>query len=111
MPLIIFWFDAPHVGLALATSMSAWLQAWMLNRKLRKAGVYQPTVGWWWFGLRVLLAVTAMSILLWVLLAPQPQWLAWNAWTRVWQLLLLVVAGAVGYLVALLVQGIRPWRL
>jgi putative peptidoglycan lipid II flippase len=111
MPLIIYWFDAPHVGLALATSMSAWLQAWMLNHRLRKEGVYRPDSGWWSFGLRILLAVVAMSVLLWWLMAPLPHWLEWDAWTRIWQLAWLVVSGAVGYLVVLLGLGVRPWRL
>src|SRR5690606_22215910 len=39
--LMLVW-HLRHVGLALATAMSAWLNAALLYRGLKQAGVYQP---------------------------------------------------------------------
>ena len=110
-PLIWFWSDAPHTGLALATSMSAWLQAWLLNRRLRSAGIYRPGAGWATFVLRVLLAVVAMGLVIYHLDADAATWLGWDVWARIRHLLALVLAGVLSYPLFLLMLGIRPWRL
>ncbi|MDM4770829.1 murein biosynthesis integral membrane protein MurJ [Solimonas sp. SE-A11] len=57
-------FEAPHAGLALATSLSAWINATLLFRRLRKDGIYRPRAGWRSFGLRLFAANGAMAALL-----------------------------------------------
>jgi len=57
-----------YVGLALATSMSGALNAWLLYQGLKKANIYQLsrhtllTIG------RALMAATAMAAMIWYLL-------------------------------------------
>ncbi|HAN28374.1 MAG TPA: murein biosynthesis integral membrane protein MurJ, partial [Haliea salexigens] len=66
---LMFWFDAGHVGLALATSVAAYLNAGLLLRGLLRAGVMQLQPGWGAYAGRLLLATAAMVGAL-VLLSP-----------------------------------------
>ncbi|MDH4015570.1 MAG: murein biosynthesis integral membrane protein MurJ, partial [Chromatiales bacterium] len=63
-------FSAPHAGLALATALAAALNAILLYRGLRKAGVYRPGDGWSWLVVRVGVASAAMALVLWQLAGP-----------------------------------------
>ena len=104
--LILIW-PLAHVGLALATSMSALLNAGLLWWGLRKAGIYQAQPGWPMFLVRLLLACAAMAaIVLW--LAPGTQeWFDWGWQRKAVEMTILVVAGIAAYLVALIVAGLR----
>lgn len=96
-----------HVGLALATSLSAYMNAGLLLRGLRRDEVLHWQPGWGLFALRLLLANGGM---LWVLLwlsQPTALWLEWNMATRVVELLQLVVGGGLVYLLLLLLSGLR----
>jgi putative peptidoglycan lipid II flippase len=97
-----------HAGLALATSMSAWLNALLLWRGLRKAGVYHPGAGWLGLSVRVLTALTVMSLAIWLVRGEPVVWGELDAWERVFRLLSLIGAGAGGYLVTLFALGLRP---
>ena len=57
-------YIAPHAGLALSTSLASFINAWLLYRELRKAGVYSPTEGWTKLLLRVMFANLVMGGLL-----------------------------------------------
>ncbi len=101
-------YPARHAGLALATSIAALLNAWLLYRGLRRAAVLSHGPGWPALWARVLLANAAMwAILLW-LRRPLEWWLATGAGDRVAWLAVSVAAGAVCYFLALLVVGLRP---
>ena len=56
-----------HAGLALATSLAAFVQAGLLFFFLRKKGVYQPEQGWGRFLFQITFASLAMSLLLFAL--------------------------------------------
>ena len=104
--MLVFWLK--HVGLALATAMSAFLNAGLLFMGLRKAGVFKPEAGWWLYGVQLLAANAAMAgVLLWMEGDVQ-QWLDWSLWQRASQMGLTIVAGLLVYVVTLLVAGIRP---
>ncbi|UAW99035.1 murein biosynthesis integral membrane protein MurJ [Halopseudomonas nanhaiensis] len=104
--LILIW-PLAHVGLALATSMSALLNAGLLWWGLRKAGIYEAQPGWPVFILRLVLACAAMAaIVLW--LAPGvSEWFDWGWQQKALEMTILVVAGIGAYLAALLVAGLR----
>ena len=104
---VIFVFPLAHAGLALATSLSAFLNAYLLYRGLRKDGIYQPGSHWGLLLFRILCASSAMIAVLWFLCADNAQWLAWPAWERVWRLGMLVFAGAAAYFAVLLALGER----
>jgi putative peptidoglycan lipid II flippase len=100
-----------HAGLALATSLSSYLNAFMLYRGLRREGVMEPQPGWGSFALKMLLANGAMVAFLWLLMGPYEQWLQWTTLQRSWHLAGLVAGGAGVYLGVLLLAGLRPRHL
>ncbi len=97
-----------HVGLALATSLAAWLNAGLLLRGLLRVQVLVFQPGWGRFLLRLLGATLAMAAALWLLMPDTADWQAWNWWQRAVELALLVAAGLASYLVCQLLLGTRP---
>jgi putative peptidoglycan lipid II flippase len=104
--LILVWFLA-HAGLALATSISAFINASLLYVGLRRSGVYSRSSGWWWFLFRVIFASAVMIGLVAWLNPAMSTWYDWGFWYRMMILLLLCSAGVVSYGLALLVTGFR----
>jgi putative peptidoglycan lipid II flippase len=105
--LLAVGFRGPHMGLALASSAAAYINAGLLYRMLRRQGVYQPEAGWG----RVLLAVGAgcvgmVAFLAWQSDAPA-QWAQWGASSRTAHLAFLIGVGAAVYAVAMLAGGLR----
>ncbi len=96
-----------HAGLALATSLSAILQALILFWCLRKEAVYIPASGWLKFTLQIIVAVAAMAFLILYYTAPPEQWFAWDMMQRVWQLSLWIGAAACCYFTVLWISGVR----
>ena len=106
LPFHFLW-QIGHAGLALATSVSAFINAGLLLRGLLKTGVYQPLDGWLRFTLQSLGANLVMILVL-VLL---------NSWfgdlaeatvvTRVSSVTLLCCAGLVSYALVLILSGMR----
>ncbi len=100
-----------HVGLALATSLSAFLNAGLLFFGLRKEGVLRFTAGWPKFLLQLLLASSAMVIMLFVFAPPAGWWLE-NAFAyRLFVMLSICLAGAVIYGAVLLITGLDVRKL
>jgi len=100
-----------HAGLALATSMAAFVNAGLLLRGLRRAGAYQPGAGWGVFTLRVVGACAAMAAFLWWAVDGQALWTARGTLQRAATLAGLIGAGAVVYAAALWLAGLRPAHL
>lgn len=109
--MLAFIYPLKHAGLALATSLAAWVNAGLLYIYLRRDGAYQPRPGWWLYLVRLLLAGLAMVAVLWYLAGPVALWLQWGALERASHLALLIVAGFGTYLGVLLVAGLRPAHL
>lgn len=97
-----------HAGLALATSLSAYLNGWLLYRGLSKQGILVMEAGWVTVLLKTAIACTAMAVVLLVALPALPEWFAAGTWGRVSLLGLGILVGAVVYFLALMVMGIRP---
>lgn len=108
--LILVW-EFKHAGLALATSLSAWLNALLLWRGLRLAGVYKPARGWGLMLLRFALAGVVMGAVLWWLAARVENWADGHALQRAGDLTVLVLAGVSAYFGSLLILGLRPRHL
>jgi len=104
---IILMLQFAHVGLALATALSAALNAGMLYRGLRKEGVYQPRTGWMRFSLKLLLPNLGLLMTLYWLNPNLTQWLAASGWDRSLMLLGVIAAAAAVYFVLLRLVGIR----
>nr|VFK48826.1 MAG: putative peptidoglycan lipid II flippase [Candidatus Kentron sp. TC]VFK52377.1 MAG: putative peptidoglycan lipid II flippase [Candidatus Kentron sp. TC]VFK64907.1 MAG: putative peptidoglycan lipid II flippase [Candidatus Kentron sp. TC] len=108
MPLnLILVFPLAHAGLALATALSAFLNAGLLYLALRREGVYHPECGWGKFAVRVLAANLIMMGVLLFLKGETLQWISAGVLMRVLWLVGLICAGAFGYFCALFVFGMR----
>lgn len=107
VPLMMLW-DIGHVGLALATSCSAFLNAGLLYRGLRKADVFLPQAGWVLFFVRLCLANALMIVTLVVLSFVFGDFSEKGVVERIVDLSLLIFAGAITYLVGMLAMGMRP---
>lgn len=104
--LILIW-PLAHTGLALATALSAWLNAYLLYRGLLKEGVYWLHEGWGRFILQMFFSLCIMSGVIVGLLHYFPDWLQMSVMERVGYLSVVVVAGAGAYFLSLFVAGIR----
>ncbi|WP_097462280.1 murein biosynthesis integral membrane protein MurJ [Mangrovitalea sediminis] len=104
---LVLVFPLAHAGLALATSMSAWLNAGLLLRGLRKEKAYAFQPGWGRYGARLLLGNLALVATLLALKGADSRWLGWDALHRGLHLALLVVAGLAVYFLALFLGGMR----
>jgi putative peptidoglycan lipid II flippase len=100
-------FAGSHAGLALAISVAALLNAWLLYRGLRRDGVVRHSSGWPALLLRVVAANVAMCAALWWLHAPTTWWLQASIGERVSWLGVTVITGVAAYFLALLLFGMR----
>lgn len=104
---VILMIYLAHVGLALATSLSAVLNASLLYIGLRSRGVYSPNSGWLLFAGKLILANGLMLMMLLWLTPDVSHWQGWTAWQRFGQLMTLIVGSALAYFVVLSLLGIR----
>jgi len=100
-------YAGSHAGLALAISIAAMLNAVLLYRGLRRAGIARHGRGWPLLLARVGVANAAMWALLGQLDRPVAWWLERSAAGRVGWLSVSIVAAAAVYFVALVVLGMR----
>jgi len=104
-------FKGPHAGLALASTVAGYLNAWMLFQGLRRQRVYLPEPGWAKVLRAVLLACIAMvGFLLWQY-GTLDHWLAATVRDRARMLAMLVTGGSVAYLIVLFIAGLRKHHL
>lgn len=96
-----------HGGLALAIGLGGCLNAALLYRGLRRAGIYRPEPGWASFYLRLVIAVAVMSVVLWICAGEAAWWLQASGISRVSRLAWVVPAGALSYFAALALLGFR----
>ncbi|KZX56910.1 lipid II flippase MurJ [Halioglobus sp. HI00S01] len=104
---LLWYLNIGHVGLALATSCSAWLNAGLLLRGLRRDGVFVFQPGWGMYAGRLIAATVTMSAAVMLLAAPTEQWLAWGWRERALQMGMVCGAGVVAYLAVHFVLGTR----
>jgi len=111
VPLHFYW-QIGHLGLAAATSVSAFINAILLFIYLRKNQIYQPSGQWLIFYARLFAAVVAMLLVL-IFLATQfnvlqaESWQQGGWWQRVSSILSLCMAGLITYVAILFVTGFR----
>nr|VFK14158.1 MAG: putative peptidoglycan lipid II flippase [Candidatus Kentron sp. LFY] len=104
---LILVFPLAHAGLALATALSAFLNAGLLYLGLRREGVYRPKHGWGRFTGRILAANLIMVAILWFTKGEFSAWISAEVTSRVLWLVGLISTGALGYFGALFLFGMR----
>lgn len=103
---VVLVFQFAHAGLALATSLAAFLNAFLLLRKLFKDEVFKPLSGWTVLLIRVLFANTAMVTVLY-LGVDSSSWHSWDVEARILNLFLWIVVGISVYGGMLFIFGLR----
>ena len=103
----IFIGPLAHAGLALATSLAAFINAGLLFYFLRKGQFYLPEDGWPIFILRIIFASSIMSALIFFMSPDISLWVEWDILTRVIQLCMWIIAGGISYFSALYLSGLR----
>jgi len=104
-------FTLKHVGLALAITLAAFVNAGLLYRLLRQRGVYLPEPGWPRYFLRITLASALMGLMLVWGVGDLSGWLKAGAVARAEHLTALVIGGVLVYATSLLMLGARPHEL
>ncbi len=100
-------FIAPHVGLALATTGSAYFNAVMLAFTLKKEDILEKFNAFGLTLLKVLLACCAMSVVILLLESDAESWSSW-AWNqRILELSLVILPAILCYAFMLWIMGFR----
>jgi putative peptidoglycan lipid II flippase len=105
---LLLVFPLKHAGLALATTLSSWLNAYLLYRALIKQEIYQPESGWGVLAMRITLSALAMGGLLWWGSGVITEWFDVTAWERIVRLAGLIVAAMLLYFLVFFLLGGRP---
>ncbi|MFI3138542.1 MAG: murein biosynthesis integral membrane protein MurJ [Methylococcaceae bacterium] len=95
-----------HGGLALATSIAAFFNVGLLLYGLLKDKHYQPQPGWWLFSARILIANSMMAVSVMTCVDMQI-WTDLSSMSRLVNLLLIIMANGLGYLLLLYVFKLR----
>ncbi|WP_238946953.1 murein biosynthesis integral membrane protein MurJ [Seongchinamella unica] len=104
---LLWYFNIGHLGLALATSLSAWLNAGLLLRGLLRQGVFSWQAGWGAYGARLLASTVAMALIVLLLDRDVAVWLEWGWQRRGLEILQVCGAGIVAYLLTQWLAGTR----
>lgn len=111
LAFVWIWFQwdltAPHAALALATTLSAYINAALLFYKLKDSVALGLPAGWLRYLAQVLVATVVMGLALVWLLPDSLQWLTWGGSERIIALLGFMLSGAVLYIGALALLGVR----
>jgi len=96
-----------HAGLALSIGLAACLNAGLLYRGLRRAGIYTPEAGWLLFFVKLSCAMAVMGTALWFAGGSANLWFASPVGERILRLCWLVLLGAGAYFATLWLLGFR----
>ena len=99
--------SGPHAGLALATSLAAYINAGLLFKKLLSIKAVHLQTGWLKYLAQILMAALIMAIVLHLCLPDASEWLSWGGFERVAILVGFMLLGALLYIVALAILGVR----
>jgi len=108
---LILVMPLKHVGLALATSLSMFINAIWLFLLLWRKNLYRPEPGWFLFLCRCTLACLLMAVFLWQFRGDASLWLELSIPDRSIRLLVLITVGGLVYILALFLSGMRPRQL
>jgi putative peptidoglycan lipid II flippase len=95
------------VGLAIATTMSATLNAWLLYRGLKQAGVYYLSKSTKVFIGKLVLSALVMALVVYQLSNDFDVWLAMSFTEQVQQLIVCIGCGCLSYFVMIALLGVR----
>jgi putative peptidoglycan lipid II flippase len=97
-----------YIGLAVATAMSATLNAALLYRGLKAKDIYHFSSATLAFLTKLLLSAIIMAGVLLFIVPPLSQWLSFDTWHKAFWVTVYIVIGGGVYGAALLILGVRP---
>jgi putative peptidoglycan lipid II flippase len=104
--LILVWpFD--YVGLAMATSLSALMNALLLYCTLHKRGVYIASTQTVTLIIKIVFASTLMGIVIFMLNPIAASWLDFSLINKIIELAKLILLGATVFTISLIILGVR----
>jgi putative peptidoglycan lipid II flippase len=101
-------YAATHAGLALAISIAAMVNAWLLYRGLRREDVIVKAADWLRLLPKIAAACLVMTVVILQIQQPLDWWINASVLVRSGWLTLYIGAGAASYFAVLLLLGIRP---
>ncbi|MDH4107891.1 MAG: murein biosynthesis integral membrane protein MurJ [Gammaproteobacteria bacterium] len=104
-------YEGTHAGLALATSVAALVNAWLLYRGLRRDGIIRHSAGWAGLLVKCMVANVAMVLCLVWLALPLDWWLDARGLDRALRLCVEIGAAVTVYFALLFALGIRTHTL
>ena len=107
LAMLHYDFSAPHAGLALATTSSAYFNAVMLARQLRREAVIESFSVFNLALFRILAASCAMTGLIFALTPDASSWDSWLWHQRTYQLAQVIVPAVLCYAAMLWIMGFR----
>jgi len=107
VPMVWLQVPGPHAGLALATSIAAWVNAGLLFAALYRRQIYRPGSDWRKFIIQMGLAAGVLAGTLFWAVPALPEWIAWGSGMRALHLLLWIGIGAAAYFLMLRASGVR----
>jgi putative peptidoglycan lipid II flippase len=107
LSMLEYDFIAPHVGLALATTASAYFNATMLALTLKKDSIIKTFEPFMLSALKILLGCSAMSLVILWLSPALDAWAQWRWFERIYQLAYLILPAILCYAVMLWIMGLR----
>ena len=99
-------FVAPHMALAVASTITAWQQVILLYLRLHQDTIYRLPAALIRYGLKLLIPLALMATVI-VLLNPG-DWSSLQATERAMWLVGIIIAAKVTYVAGLLLVGVRP---
>ncbi len=106
---ILIW-PLAHAGLALASSLSSWVNVVILWIVLHRRGIAKTQSGWFAFLCQLFFANGVLAIFLWKASGETLQWIAWNWHQRLGHLSLLGISAIALYVLCLYASGLRPTK-
>ncbi|WDI78380.1 murein biosynthesis integral membrane protein MurJ [Candidatus Purcelliella pentastirinorum] len=103
--LFVYFFE--YIGIALSTSLSGLINAFLLYYELRKRNVFIPNSGWLIFLFRIFFSVIVMSGVLFICMYFMPSWEIGNFFYKIFRLFLLCFIGLITYLLMLFLLKLR----
>jgi len=107
VPLVMYDFEAPHIGLALATSCSAFINAYLLYRTLIKNGVLHPLPDLARLLIQIAIACISMGVVILLITPDMNQWDQWAILERAAAITGIIMIAALCYFVTLWLTGLR----
>jgi len=96
-----------YVGLAMATAMSATLNALMLYHGLKSNNIYVLSKATWWFFTRLIFSAGVMALVVYRLSPAFDIWLTMTTAMQIQQLLICISLGMLSYFISIAALGIR----